>query len=206
MGKIGFNSSSVGTTLNAIRAKAMDDSKVPIHVVLRLFLESTSAAAAVAKLEALGGIASCAHILLADPEGSRSLELSPRGNVYIAPNGRGIVCHSNHFIQNRYVTESTEWLSGSPIRLERIQKLAAELDDGAEPVTGELLRSIIFSDLFNAPQAICCQEDPARPVETRSSTLFCIVMRFAGGREPCAEVVWGRPGSGEEGPVLQLPW
>lgn len=64
----------------------------------------------------------------------------------------------------------------------------------------------MFSDTFNKPQAICCQEDPSRPIETRSSTLFNIVMKFEVGKEPCAEVVWGRPGSGEEGPVLKMPW
>lgn len=205
VGKIGFNSYSVGTTLNAIRAKAMDFSKLPIHVVLRLFLESTSAETAIAKLEKLGGIASCAHILLADPSGPRSLELSPKGNTFISPNDRGIVCHSNHFISNRYITESKDWLKGSPIRLERIRQLTKELDEGGKVVNGDVLREKVFSDLFNAPQAICCQEDPARPVETRSSTLFCIVMRFGGG-DPIGEVVWGMPGSGEEGPVLSMPW
>ena len=206
VGKIGFNSYCVGTTLNAIRAKATDPSKLPIHIILRLFLESISAASAVSKLEAVGGIASCCHILLADPEGPRSLELSPKGNVYISPNAQGIVCHSNHFIENRYVEESTDWLKGSPIRLERIRKLTSELADGAKAVNGGVLRDRVFSDLYNAPQAICCQEDPARPVETRSSTLFCIVMRLVAGRTPSAEVVWGKPGSGEEGPVLKMPW
>lgn len=95
---------------------------------------------------------------------------------------------------------------GSPIRLERIQKLASEIDAGPKPPNADLLRRQIFSDRFNAPQAICCQEDPARPIETRSSTLFCIIMNLAEATEPSAEVVWGKPGSGEEGPVLSMPW
>lgn len=192
--------------MNAIRAKAMDSSKLPIHVVLRLFLQSTSAEQAISQFESLGGIASCCHILLADPDGPRSLELSPKGNVFIAPNERGIVCHSNHFVENRYVTESTDWLKGSPIRLQRIRELTEEIADGGKIVDGDVLREKVFSDRFNAPQAICCQEDPARPVETRSSTLFNIVMRFVRGVEPSGEVVWGQPGSGEEGSVLKMPW
>jgi isopenicillin-N N-acyltransferase-like protein len=184
----------------------MDASKLPIHVVLRLFLESTSAASAISQLESVGGIASSCHILLADPEGPRSLELCPKGNIYISPNEFGIVCHSNHFIENRYVAESKLWLKGSPIRLERIRKLTGELAEAGKVVNGDVLREKVFSDLFNAPQAICCQEDPARPIETRSSTLFCIVMRFLKGQEPHGEVVWGQPGSGEEGSVLKMPW
>ncbi|KAH7346567.1 acyl-coenzyme A:6-aminopenicillanic acid acyl-transferase-domain-containing protein [Rhexocercosporidium sp. MPI-PUGE-AT-0058] len=205
VGKIGFNSASVGTNLNAIRARPTDASKLPIHVALRLCLESETTAVAIAKLESLGGIASSAHILLADSKGPISLELSPKGDVHIQPNSKGIACHTNHFIQNRYVDEPP-WLSGSPIRLSRIQELTDQLADSGEDVDANVLRKRVFSDGFNAPQAICCQEDPKRPVETRSSTLFNIVMRFVEGEEPSAEVVWGRPGSGEEGEVLKMPW
>lgn len=112
MGKIGFNSSSVGTTLNAIRANSTDSSKLPIHVALRIYLNSTSKESAISTLKSLGGIASSAHILIADPKGPRSLELSPKGDVHIEPNERGIVGHSNHFIKNKKVTESKLWLSG----------------------------------------------------------------------------------------------
>jgi isopenicillin-N N-acyltransferase-like protein len=31
-------------------------------------------------------------------------------------------------------------------------------------------------------------------------------MQFEEGSAPRAEVVWGRPGSGDEGPVLDMPW
>lgn len=207
MGKIGFNSASVGTTLNAIRAKPTDSTKIPIHVALRICLQSASKTAAISSLESLGGIASSCNILISDDKGPRSLELSPRGNVYIEPNERGIVCHTNHFIQNKYVDEPA-WLAGSPIRLDRIRELSGNLDRANKPtsITPDLLRTRIFSDLFNAPQAICCQEDSSRPIETRSSTLFNIVMKFVEGQNPSAEVVWGRPGSGEEGSVLIMPW
>lgn len=206
MGKIGFNSASVGTCLNAIRAKPTDASKLPIHIALRICLDSRSSSAAIAKLEALGGIASSAHILLADvDDGPRSLELSPRGNVYISPDARGIVCHSNHFIENRHVVEPP-WLSGSAARLERIRALTADLADEGTPLTAALLRDRVFADTFNAPQAICCQEDPETPEVMRSSTAFNIITRFVRGEEPSAELVYGRPGSGEEGPVLKMPW
>ncbi|PVH84149.1 putative acyl-CoA:6-aminopenicillanic-acid-acyltransferase [Cadophora sp. DSE1049] len=205
VGKIGFNSSSVGTTLNAIRARPTDATKVPIHVALRLCLEAKTTAAAISKLESLGGLASSAHILLADPTGPISLELSPKGDKCIAPNNKGIVCHTNHFLQNRYVDEPP-WLSGSPIRLTRIQQLTDELASSGEKVDAEVLRTRVFSDGFNAPQAICCEENPKRAIETRSSTLFNIVMRFVDGERPTAEVVWGRPGSGEEGGALMMPW
>ncbi|KAF8864790.1 putative acyl-CoA:6-aminopenicillanic-acid-acyltransferase [Acephala macrosclerotiorum] len=205
VGKIGFNSSSVGTCLNAIRAKPCDSSKLPIHIALRLCLEATSAEAAISKLKSLGGTASAQHILIADLTGPTSLELSPLGDIHLHANEKGLICHTNHFIENKFVNEPP-WLAGSPIRLDRARLLTNEMAEGGKKVTAESLREKVFSDMFNAPQAICCQEDPIRPIETRSSTLFNIVMRFKEGEKPSAEVVWGRPGSGEEGPVLKMPW
>ncbi|OCL13606.1 putative acyl-CoA:6-aminopenicillanic-acid-acyltransferase [Glonium stellatum] len=203
IGKIGFNSSSVGTCLNAIRARPTDPKKLPVHVALRVCLNSTSAALAIAQLEALGSLASAQHILIADSEGPVGLELSPMGDVYLKPNDHGMICHTNHFIQNRFVDEPP-WLSGSPIRLDRMRRLASALVADGETVTREALRKKIFSDTFNAPQSICCQEDPLRPLPTRSSTLFCIVMRFAPSTRPTAQIVWGKPGSGE-GDVIIMP-
>lgn len=205
MGKIGFNSTSIGTCLNAIRAKPCDTTKLPIHIALRLCLESTTASSAIKKLESLGGIASSAHVLIADTSGPIGLELSPLGDTHILPNEHGIVVHTNHFITNKLVTEPP-WLAGSSIRLEHATLLTNELVKRGKRITEQDLRDKVFSDMFNAPQAICCQEDPTRPIETRSSTLFNIVMRLKDGEEPSAEVVWGMPGSGEEGPVLEIPW
>lgn len=185
----------------------MISSKLPIHVALRLCLESTSVDNAVQKLESLGGVASAQHILIADYTKALALELSPVGNKYITEDASGLIPHTNHFIENRYVDEPP-WLSGSPIRLQRLKELTEKLiADGVkgDAVTPVLLRNQIFSDTYNAPQAICCSEDESRHVSTRSSSLFNIVMNL----EPSslgAEVVFGRVGSGEEGSVLKMPW
>ena len=68
-----------------------------------------------------------------------------------------------------------------------------------------MLRTLVFSDTENSPQAICGCPDPARG-DARIQTLFNIVMTFAPGRAPSAEVVLGRPGSGEESGVFCMPW
>ena len=60
VGKIGFNSSSVGVCLNAIRARPISFELLPIHLLLRLALESDSVADAIAAIERVGGAASCA--------------------------------------------------------------------------------------------------------------------------------------------------
>lgn len=207
VGKIGFNTAGVGTCLNAIRAKPMTTTKIPIHVALRLCLESDSAEAAVKTLELIGGVASAQFILIADNTTALGLELSPVGNKYITEDASGIVGHTNHFIENRYVDEPP-WLSGSPIRLKRLGDLTQQLiANGVEgdAITPAILRKRIFSDTFNAPQSICCAEDPSRDISNRSSSLFNIVMNLE-AKNVSAEVVFGRVGSGEEGPVLKMPW
>ncbi|KAL5480331.1 hypothetical protein ACEPAI_1601 [Sanghuangporus weigelae] len=53
-----------------------------------------------------GGPASSQHSLIADAtSGGRALEVSPLGNIYLKPDENGIVVHTNHFIENRYVEE-----------------------------------------------------------------------------------------------------
>ncbi|EAW09828.1 putative acyl-CoA:6-aminopenicillanic-acid-acyltransferase [Aspergillus clavatus NRRL 1] len=207
VGKIGFNSAGVGVCLNAIRARPCISSKVPIHVALRLCAESLSVNHAVEKLSSLGGIACSVHILVADSTTALGLELSPLGDVHLTEDALGTVAHTNHFIENRYVYEPP-WLSGSPIRLDRTQQLVRELNEsgisGSE-ITPGLLRDKIFSDTFNAPQAICCSEDPARGPAVRSKTIFNIIMNLEQGNVG-AELVVGRPGSGEETAVIQMPW
>ncbi|KAL5514130.1 hypothetical protein ACEPAG_2891 [Sanghuangporus baumii] len=216
VGKIGFNSSSVGVCLNAIRAHSMSTSLLPIHLLLRIALESTSVELAISEIERLGGPASSQHILIADAtSGGRALEISPLGNVYLKPDENGIVVHTNHFIENRYV-EEIPWNIGSESRLSRIQELISLIrkDSVSQPnsstnspnVTPQLLRDRIFSDKQGAPQAICCYR-PANETDGRSvGTLFNIIMQFVPGEEPSAEVLFGRPGPENRSPVYKMPW
>ncbi|ESK89404.1 putative acyl-CoA:6-aminopenicillanic-acid-acyltransferase [Moniliophthora roreri MCA 2997] len=213
VGKIGFNSAGLGVCLNAIRAHPTDPCKLPIHIALRVCLESASIQKALDKLESLGGVASAQHILIADSTGPLALELSPLGSTYIPPNTSGFVTHTNHFLSNHRVNEPP-WVGvGSHERFSRINELMDEIvNDNPASISGALLRERIFSDTFNAPASICCQENPAKPIETRSCTLFCIVMRLSTNKNgaPSAEVVWGQPASGAEekdsGIILQMPW
>lgn len=185
----------------------MISSKIPIHVALRLCLESTSVDNAVKTIESLGGVASAQHILCADSTKALGLELSPVGDKHISEDASGIIGHTNHFLENRYVNEPP-WLSGSPIRLKRLGELTQELIQGGvqgDTITPAVLREYVFSDTYNQPQSICCQEDPSRHISNRSSTLFNIIMNLD-LENLGAEVVFGRIGSGEEGPVLTMPW
>ena len=196
--------------LNAIRARPISTSLLPIHCLLRISLESDSIDSAISTIEKLGGAASSQHILIADTHKARGLEHSPRGGVYLPEDPNGIVVHTNHFLENKLVDEPP-WLSGSPVRLARAKQICGELiqefgaDRGLEDgIDAKLLRARFFSDTVNSPQAICCSPDPLRLA--RIQTLFNIVMTFGDGREASAEVVFGKPGSKEESEVFRMPW
>ncbi|KAI0669535.1 AAT-domain-containing protein [Trametes maxima] len=208
VGKIGFNSASVGVCLNAIRARPISTSLLPIHLLLRIALECESVDAAIASIERLGGAASSQHILIADRDGSRGLELSPLGGIYLREDENGILAHTNHFLKNKLVDEPP-WLSGSPIRLERAATICGQLiqelgHNRLEEIDAALLRARFFSDTTNSPQAICCSPDPSRSAKIQ--TLFNIVMTFQREKQPFAEVTFGKPGSGEESCVYRMPW
>lgn len=208
VGKIGFNSCSLGVCLNAIRAKPVDENLLPVHIILRLLLEQSSLTDALELVSALGGCASSQHILIASPYGSRSLELSPLSTVHVAEDSSGLIIHTNHFLENRLV-EEPPWLSGSPIRLERARTLCAELvkeygkDKTREKIRPAVLRQRLFADTFNSPQAICCVPDPAK--DESVETLFNIGMVFEEGKTPYAEVTFGRP-TKSDAKVYHLPW
>ncbi|KAE8151044.1 acyl-coenzyme A:6-aminopenicillanic acid acyl-transferase-domain-containing protein [Aspergillus avenaceus] len=206
IGKIGFNSAGVGTCLNVIKARPCVSSKLPIHIALRLCLESTSVDGALETLASHGGVASSQHILLADSTVSLGLELSPLGDAHLKEDEYGTVAHTNHFLENKNV-DTPPWNESSPFRLERIRKLTRELSDSGvqgELITPGLLREKVFSDTYNAPGSICAQEDPGNHWTRRSSTLFNIVMNLY-RQDPWAEIVIGKPGSGES-TVLRMPW
>lgn len=208
--KIGFNSASVGICINAIRANALSTSHLPFHFLMRIALECTSVSEVIATFEKLGGPASSQHILVADASSARSLEVSPKGTVVLRPDADGVVAHTNHFVENQFV-EDVPWLSNSRGRLARALSLVDEIRKelttpkgmfDADDVMPEVLRARVFSDKEGAPEAICCEV--RTPTGSTVGSLFNIVIEL--GRNPNAEVLFGRPAAGKDASVYRMPW
>ncbi|THH29038.1 hypothetical protein EUX98_g5151 [Antrodiella citrinella] len=206
VGKIGLNSSSVGITLNAIRARKTSGELLPIHCLCRIALEATSVENAISRLHELGGSASCQAMLIADPTMCRGLELTPGHIFYLAENPQGLLAHTNHLLVAKDVDERP-WMDGSQARYKRIHEICGEIahtfdyDTLAKEVTPQLLRHNVFADRENAPQAISMSPSDSKEVET----LFNIVMVFQRHEEPYAELIFGRPDQAN-GRVYSLPW
>lgn len=194
IGKIGLNSAGVGVCLNAIKAKGMDPTKLPVHLGLRVVLESSSRVEAVAKLEKYG-VASACHMLIADASsGGEGLEWSSKDVAKVKQNDKGQVFHSNHYLlPHKGGVEDVNWLEDSKFRVKRIEELCGGIREGE--VGWESLGRV-FRDEKNYPGSIC------REAEGRSTTatLFNIVMDL---KERRAEVRVGRP-TEEGGEAVRL--
>ncbi|KAH7067783.1 peptidase C45 acyl-coenzyme A:6-aminopenicillanic acid acyl-transferas-like protein [Paraphoma chrysanthemicola] len=192
IGKIGFNSSGVGTLLNAIKVKGVDATRLPVHFGLRMALESNSVEEAVHRLKSFG-MASSAHILLADANTSVGLEFTKSTFAHCEPDSHGRVVHTNHLLKEHKGQDDTVWLKDSLSRVETMTQIAGKL--GTEPNWEEVSR--LFEDEENYPGSICRFQTK----ETGSATLFNIVMDLKAKK---AVVRLGRPTEVEERINLQL--
>ncbi|KAJ3548273.1 hypothetical protein NM208_g1089 [Fusarium decemcellulare] len=183
IGKIGLNSSGVGVCLNAIKARGVDTSKLPIHLALRAALESHSALKAARRLEAIG-TAGSGHILVSDEAGAIGLECTSIGIKGIGQGRDGTIVHANHLILEHPIVEEFPWLSDSSRRMKRLSTLLKE-KTSSEAISESLLFEL-FKDEEGFPGAINrCQVDGCE-----TQTLFNIIMDLA---ERKATVKVGRP-------------
>jgi isopenicillin-N N-acyltransferase-like protein len=195
IGKIGLNSAGVGTCLNAIRMRGMDPTRTPVHFGLRTALESNSALEAIAKLEA-SGMASSAHILIADPTTAVGLEFTKSTFAKCLPNALNQIVHANHMLLEHPGEVDTIWLKDSLARVDTMRENAEKLGkDGHEPSWEKV--SGLFEDERNYPCSICREETPG----SGSATLFNIVMDLKNRK---AVVRMGRPVSAEETVTLSF--
>lgn len=191
IGKIGFNADGVGCCLNAIRARGVDATKLPVHFALRTVLESSSRDKAVAQIKALG-VAGSAHILVADHSGSTGLECTPFGIKQIPMDAKKRVYHTNHLVLEHPEVDEPPWLDDSHKRLARIQRLA---DSVSASKVGNSQLFELFKDEENYPCAINRKQEG----DSGFQTLFTIIMNLGNGE---ATVKFGRPT--EDGEEVQL--
>ncbi|KAF2187486.1 peptidase C45 acyl-coenzyme A:6-aminopenicillanic acid acyl-transferas-like protein [Zopfia rhizophila CBS 207.26] len=195
IGKIGFNSSGVGTCLNAIKVKGVDTSKIPVHFGLRMVLESNSAMEAVHKLESYG-MASSAHILIADMNTAVGLEFSAQTFARCLPDSLRRVVHANHLLLGHPGVIDTVWLKDSPSRVKTMTENSEKVGgERHQPSWEEVSR--LFEDEQNFPTAIC----RAQEGESEAASLFNILMDL---KSKTAVIRKGRPTAVEETVTLSL--
>lgn len=201
IGKIGLNANGVGCCLNAIRARGVDPSRLPVHFALRTVLESRSRQEAIATLEAVG-VAGSAHILVADETGATGLECSPISGIRKLPMDEdGRVYHTNHLVLEHPGVDEPAWLEDSHKRLARIKVLAGATMTSKGSAASSHLDSGWLFEMFKDEEGCPCSINRKEEGESKFQTLFTIIMNL-GQRE--AQVKFGRPTEGGQEVKLAL--
>ncbi|KAL4783277.1 acyl-coenzyme A:6-aminopenicillanic acid acyl-transferase-domain-containing protein [Aspergillus varians] len=180
IGKIGLNSKGVGVCFNAIRAKGMDKTRLPVHLGLRIALESSSTLEAVEKIEK-AGMASSAHILIGDATGAIGLEFTSSTFARVPVHEMGFLVHTNHMLLPHENIIEPAWLKDSPVRVQTMGENVCKL--------GGSLNWEAFKRLFQDETYFPCSINRAAEGMSDLATLFNIVMDLKGKR---AEVTMGR--------------
>lgn len=183
IGKIGLNEKGVGVCLNAIRARGVNASKLPVHLALRAVLESASRSVAVETLKGTG-VAGSGHILIADETGSTGLECTSKGIRELQMDGQGRIIHTNHIILDHPDVDEPPWLEDSPVRLSRMSQLFDERIASSQIDMFSIFD--MFKDEYGYPGSI----NRSQEGDSETQTLFNIVMDLNKKR---AIVTFGRP-------------
>ena len=192
LGKIGVSSRGLGTHLNILRHRGDGGPiGVPVHILARSVLDrARNPGEAVALLGSARTSASSAITLVGDCGGGATAicaEVAMEGPRFVAPSERGLLLHTNHFLDPHLAArdDAPRWGPDSYLRLEVLRR---RLHDRV-PRDREALRAVLC-DHSGGPNSICCHADPAAELGHRWTTLVTISLDAANG----ALWVWpGRP-------------
>lgn len=174
IGKIGLNDAGVGCCLNAIRARGMDCTRMPVHLALRTVLESASAKEAESRLREVG-VASACSIGIADAEeGGFAVECSYKGFGKVERDGKGRMFHSNHLLIEQKGVVDSRSPQDTLMRVGRIEDLADQIK--GEPSFEKLFE--VFKDEKGYPASICRVAGGS----STSASLFNIIMELKSRR------------------------
>ncbi len=130
IGKIGFNTSNLGVTLNILHIEQKLDG-VPVHIILRSFLDAKSVDNALKGIEGhMGGKAS--NIIIADNEGKyASIEFTGDTHHFL-DNSTDRFMHTNHFLKDQSHNTDMEKLASSFARYDQGIILLDQIDPSIE--------------------------------------------------------------------------
>lgn len=191
IGKIGLNSDGVGVCFNAIRAKGVDKSFLPVHLGLRMALESKTALAAAEELERIG-MASSAHIMVGDKTTAFGLEFTSTTFARLPVSSDGYLIHSNHMLLKHENIHEPKWLEDSYTRIQTMEQNILQRKN---------LSHESFSKLFEDEVGFPCSISRAADQNSDIATLFNIVIDLTRGM---AIVKEGRPISHSVTPTISL--
>ena len=187
--KVGLNSAGLGVCLNFLE-HAHRGRGLPIHVLLRLMLESETPG--VAAMQAIGHPrAGAANVLLAHAEGEiLDLELTASAADHLYGDA-GWLVHANHF-ESPLLRGGDTGLAASSSTLPRAARARRLMAARAGQISAETFRAILTDHAYGHA-AICRHPDPTLPPEEQTETRASLLMELSEGRlhvtvgQPCRD-------------------
>jgi isopenicillin-N N-acyltransferase-like protein len=175
VGKIGFNEYGTGVLLNLLVIEKARYG-LPVHVMLRMVLETRDMAEAVSLVKnAKRGGAS--HFLIGDEAGHlKGLELTPDEVAEIDPQN-GAVIHTNHYCDAKLAEKDIGRLLMMPSTADRLDR-ARSIIDGRDQWNSEYLMKL-FSDHDKYPASICRHVNPSDPYYLHTMTVASLIIDLA---------------------------
>ncbi len=167
IGKIGFNSNGIGVTLNLLKSNR-DQFGVPIHVILRVILQSTSIGEALEKIEPVK-LGKSSNVIIGTDRG-KYLDIEFCGKrIFVFDDNSMNWVHTNHYLGDRINTDPVEFAS-SFARYERAFLLSKQI----EGTSVEEMKTILL-DKENADLPICRKYVPDEYIDN-VGTVTSIIM------------------------------
>jgi isopenicillin-N N-acyltransferase like protein len=178
VGKIGMNDRGVALLLNILGHR--DDGPpigVPIHVLCRAVLDRADGAVAALEMVAAAEVsASSAITIVTDEDGGAvcTVEVSPAGPGFLTADDRGVLVHTNHFVEQpgRAGDIGVREAPGTILRFDLARRRMAAMRPGE--VTPDAVLAGMASHR-GGPSAMCCHPEPGAALGDRWTTLATIV-------------------------------
>lgn len=186
--KMGLNSAGLGVCMNILRSNNDGHTPgLPIHVLLRRLLQTTSLSAALAYIQQTQPAASSC-ITMADLSGQAAcLEITPASISAISPNN-ALLVHTNHCLAA--ATQATERpLDATSSSIPRYQRATRLLYPERGHITRRTLAAIL-SDQYNAPFGICRTPDRTLHSVEQRETIAAVILELPAY---CMHLAPGRP-------------
>jgi isopenicillin-N N-acyltransferase like protein len=178
VGKIGMNDRGVAVLLNILSHR--DDGPpvgVPVHVLCRAVLDRADGAVpALETIAAAEVSASSAITVVTDEDGGAisTVEVSPAGPGFLMPDDRGVLVHTNHFLEDpgRAGETGVRDAPGTILRLDLARRRMAAMRPG-EATPAAVLAAM--ASHRGGSSAMCCHPEPGAALGDRWTTLATIV-------------------------------
>lgn len=174
--KIGFNSHGVGLCITGMTTTEDDWSRLkkPMHVRCYEILRQTNFDNAVRVVTDTSRSCTTNFLIAQTPDKIADIEAAPDKIRRLEPDARGVLVHTNHFLdpaQTGVVEPPNPRRPYSVARRDRMGELLAS----HSPVTIDAIQTYV-KDTVNDPFGICRHRNPEEPPEMHYTTVTSIVM------------------------------